>query len=169
MFAIIRTGGKQYKVTKGDRIFVEKLDIEAGKDHTFDQVLMVGDDKDQTIGTPFVPGASVVATVEVHSRTKKVIVFKKKRRHNYRRKKGHRQHISVLVIGDINVGGKKASAPKKDTAKSETKATVQKVEDKKSTAPKKSAASEKKAAPKAATKSTATKKAAPKKSTTAKK
>lgn len=94
-FAIFQTGGKQYRVKTGDVIKVEKLD--AAGDVTFDQVLMVGN----RIGTPTVDGASVVATVVEQKRSDKVLVFKKKRRQNYRRTRGHRQFITVLKIKEI--------------------------------------------------------------------
>jgi large subunit ribosomal protein L21 len=97
MFAVIKTGGKQYRVAKDDVILVEKLDGEAGSSVTLDQVLMVGD----KIGSPVVDGASVTATVVEQTRGDKIIVFKKKRRQNYRRKNGHRQHLTVLRITDI--------------------------------------------------------------------
>lgn len=95
MFAVIKTGGKQYKVSKGDVIKVEKLD--ADKKVSFDEVLMV-DDK---IGTPFVKGAKVEGEIIDNIRDKKVLIFKKIRRHNYRRKKGHKQHLTVVKITDI--------------------------------------------------------------------
>ena len=97
MFAVIKTGGKQYKVAANDVIRVEKLAGEAGETVTLDQVLMVGD----KIGAPTVAGASVTATVVEQTRADKVIIFKKKRRQNYRRKKGHRQELTVLRITDI--------------------------------------------------------------------
>lgn len=101
MFAVIKTGGKQYKVAKNDVIKVEKLEAEAGADVTLDQVLIVGDDSSAKIGAPVVEGASVKATVVDQIRDDKVIVFKKRRRHNYRRKNGHRQYLTVLRITDI--------------------------------------------------------------------
>lgn len=97
MFAVIKTGGKQYKVSKDDIVAIEKIDAETGADVTFDTVLMVGD----KIGTPTVDGASVTATVVDQSRADKVIVFKKKRRHNYRRKNGHKQLQTIVKITDI--------------------------------------------------------------------
>ncbi len=97
MFAVIKTGGKQYKVAPNDVIRVEKLPGQAGDTVTLDQVLMV-DDK---IGAPTVAGASVTATLLEQTRGDKVIIFKKKRRQNYRRKKGHRQELTVLRITGI--------------------------------------------------------------------
>lgn len=97
MFAVIRTGGKQYKVQKDDKIEVEKLDVEAGKSVDLDEVLFV----DGKIGAPLVKGAKVVATVLEQKRGPKITVFKKKRRQNYRRKKGHRQNLTLLQITEI--------------------------------------------------------------------
>lgn len=94
-FAIFQTGGKQYRVAQGDIVKVEKLDAEGKVE--FDQVLMVGD----KIGTPFVNGAKIVAEVVEQKRADKILVFKKKRRQNYRRTRGHRQFITVLKITEI--------------------------------------------------------------------
>ncbi len=101
MFAVIKTGGKQYRVAKDDIIVIEKLDAETGKKVTFDDVLMCGNDKDVTIGAPAVKGASVTGEVIDQRKGDKVIVFKKKRRQNYRRKKGHRQNETVVKITAI--------------------------------------------------------------------
>src|ERR1700751_3584606 len=92
MFAVIRTGGKQYKVAEGDVIAVEKLTGDPGATVALDEVLMVGEGADATAGAPLVAGASVSAELVEHRRADKIIIFKKKRRHNYRRKNGHRQH-----------------------------------------------------------------------------
>jgi large subunit ribosomal protein L21 len=100
MFAVIQTGGKQYKVASGDVIRVEKLAGEAGAELVLDQVLMVGD----KIGAPVVAGASVKATVVAQARGEKIIVFKKRRRQNSRRKNGHRQDLTILRITDISAG-----------------------------------------------------------------
>lgn len=102
MFAIIRTGGKQYRVTPNMVLKVEKLDAEAGNTITFDQVLSVGNEGNCTIGAPIVEGATVKATVIAQDRLKKVIIFKKRRRQNSRRKNGHRQPVTVLRITEIN-------------------------------------------------------------------
>ena len=104
MFAIIKTGGKQYRVTQDKVIRVEKLEASVGDSIFLDQVLMVHDGKDTKIGLPVVEGSKVEATVVDQMRDKKVLIFKKKRRHNYRRKKGHRQHLTVLKISKIIVG-----------------------------------------------------------------
>ncbi|OAN49210.1 50S ribosomal protein L21 [Paramagnetospirillum marisnigri] len=100
MFAVIQTGGKQYKVASGDVIRVEKLAGEAGAEVVLDQVLMVGD----KIGAPVVAGAQVKATVVAQARGEKIIVFKKRRRQNSRRKNGHRQDLTILRITDISAG-----------------------------------------------------------------
>ena len=107
MFAVIRTGGKQYKVAKDDVIAVEKLAGEPGATIELGEVLMLGDGATVSAGTPLVSGASVSATLVEQRRADKIIVFKKKRRHNYRRKNGHRQYQTVLRIDEINA----ASAP----------------------------------------------------------
>lgn len=101
-YAILKCGGKQLKVSKGDTVLVERLTAEAGETVTLDQVLMLADGDKLTVGTPVVKGAKVSAEVVEQIRDKKVIVFKKKRRHNYRRKKGHRQYLTVLKIKDIS-------------------------------------------------------------------
>lgn len=101
MFAVIRTGGKQYRVQKDDIIKVEKLDGEAGDKIAIDDVLFINDGKTSKIGEPTVKGASVIAELVAQDRNPKIIVFKKKRRQNYRRKKGHRQNITVLRIKEI--------------------------------------------------------------------
>lgn len=101
MFAVIRTGGKQYKVAKNDVVTVEKLAGEPGSTVELAEVLMLAGDGTMKTGTPTVPGASVSAEVLEQKKGEKVIVFKKKRRHNYRRKNGHRQELTVLRITDI--------------------------------------------------------------------
>jgi len=105
MFAVIRTGGKQYRVTPNAVLKVEKLDAEAGGTITFNDVLAVGIDGNLTIGSPIVADASVTATVIAQDRLDKVIIFKKRRRQNSRRRNRHRQHVTVLRIGGINANG----------------------------------------------------------------
>ena len=100
-YAVIKTGGKQYKVRENDLIRVEKLDANASDTVKIAEVLAVYKDSALVIGSPFVDGASVTASVVEQTRDKKVIVFKKTRRHNYRRKNGHRQHVTVLRITSI--------------------------------------------------------------------
>ena len=101
MYAIIKTGGKQYRVQKDDILEVEKLEGKAGDTISLGEILMLGTDGKATIGTPTVSGASVTATVLGQKKTDKVIVFKKKRRQNYRRKNGHRQQVTVVKITGI--------------------------------------------------------------------
>jgi len=101
MFAVIQTGGKQYKVAKDDIIIVEKLDAETGKKVTFGDVLMAGEGAKVKVGAPLVSGASVTGEVLEQRKGNKVIVFKKKRRQTYRRKKGHRQNETVVKITGI--------------------------------------------------------------------
>ena len=124
MFAVIRTGGKQYKVSKDDVITVEKLAGDAGAKLEFTDVLAIGDGPDTTFGTPIVEDARVTAAVLEQTQGDKIIIFKKSRRKNYRRKRGHRQQLTVLRITDISPGGKaaaKAPAKEKAPAKAETK------------------------------------------------
>lgn len=103
MFAVVKTGGKQYKVAENQIVKVEKIDAELGAQIDLSQVLMIGGQgKNTVIGTPFVNGASVTAEVISHSRDQKIIIFKKERRQHYRRKRGHRQHITHLKITSIN-------------------------------------------------------------------
>ncbi len=104
MFAVIKTGGKQYKVRKDDVLVIEKIDAEAGASVDFNDVLMIGDGETATIGAPLVGGAVVRADVVEQTRGDKVVVFKKKRRKNYRRKNGHRQHLSVIKVTAIASG-----------------------------------------------------------------
>lgn len=100
MYAVIKTGGKQVRVTEGQEIYVEKLDVEAGETVEFNEVLMLGGEK-TVIGTPFVENAKVIAKVEKQGRGKKIIVFKYKVRKNYRKKQGHRQAYTKLVVESI--------------------------------------------------------------------
>ncbi len=101
MFAVIKTGGKQYKVQKDDKLLVEKLDGEEGAKVTLDEVLMVADGKTSKVGEPLVKGATVEASIVAQTRGPKITVFKKKRRQNYRRKKGHRQDLTMIQITNI--------------------------------------------------------------------
>ena len=101
MFAVIRTGGKQYKKKKNDKLFVEKIEGEDGSVIKLDQVLMLADGKKSTVGAPIVEGAVVEAKIIRQDRGPKITVFKKKRRQNYRRKKGHRQDLTYIEITDI--------------------------------------------------------------------
>jgi large subunit ribosomal protein L21 len=108
MFAVIRTGGKQYRVTPNAVLKIEKLEAQAGSTITFTDVLALGGDgaaSGVTIGAPTVAGASVTATVIAQDRLDTVIIFKKRRRQNSRRRNGHRQHVTVVRIGDIAGSG----------------------------------------------------------------
>lgn len=136
-FAVIKTGGKQYKVAADDVIKIEKLEAEAGDIVTFDQVLMVGD----TIGAPLVEGALVAAELVETRKQKTVIVFKKRRRHNSRRRNGHRQLLTTVRITEILTGGAKPTA--KAAAKAEkTEAVAEKAPAKKAAAKKTEAAAD---------------------------
>ena len=101
MYAVIKTGGKQYRVAADDILDIEKRTGEAGEKITFDNVMMIGGDGAPTIGSPAIEGATVTAEVVGQMRTRKIIVFKKKRRKNYRRKNGHRQHFTRVKILSI--------------------------------------------------------------------
>ena len=101
MFAVIRTGGKQYRVTPDAVLKVEKLAGEPGETITFTDILAIGTEAGVTIGAPVVAGATVTATVIAQDRLDKVIIFKKRRRQNSRRKNGHRQHVTVLRVAEI--------------------------------------------------------------------
>jgi large subunit ribosomal protein L21 len=112
MYAVVKTGGKQYRVAKDDVLTIEKLDGEAGAVIELGQVLAINDGKGLTIGTPMIDGARVAATVLEQKKGEKVLIFKKKRRQNYRRTKGHRQQLTVIRISDILAKGQKAAAAK---------------------------------------------------------
>lgn len=101
MYAVVKTGGKQYKVAKGDKIAIEKIEGDAGSKVTLDSVLLMNDGKKSTIGAPALEGVSVSAKILEQTRAEKVTIFKKKRRQNYRRKLGHKQHKTVIEITDI--------------------------------------------------------------------
>ena len=148
MLAVFKTGGKQYSVKAGQILKVEKLEGEKGDSISFKDVLAISESTQNTIGSPLVEGAVVEAKILDQIRDKKIIVFKKRKRQNYRSTQGHRQYLTVLKIETISMGGKKSESEKKDT---KTETTV------------------KKAAPKkAAPKETAVKKTAKKKTTTPK-
>lgn len=104
MFAIIKTGGKQYRVAPGDQIVVERIAGEVGSEVSLSEVLAIGGNGGAQIGTPFVTDAAVSARIVQQPRGSKIIVFKKKRRKNYRRKRGHRQELTVLRIQAITTG-----------------------------------------------------------------
>jgi large subunit ribosomal protein L21 len=121
MFAVLRTGGKQYRVTPEDVIQVERLTAEAGESIELDDVLAIGDGDAVSLGQPVLEGARVAATVVEHTRGKKILVFRKKRRKNYRRKRGHRQDLTLLRIDEILAAGEKRK-PAKVAAKAKADA-----------------------------------------------
>ena len=151
MFAIVRTGGKQYRVAAGDKIAVEKIAGEAGDTVSLGDILLAGDGGEVKSADGLVVSAEIIA----QTRGEKVIVFKKRRRHNYRRRNGHRQSLTLLRI--LAVGDAKKAAPKKEAAPKEEAAPA------KDAAPKKAAAPKAEAAAEAPAKKPAAKKAAPKK------
>ena len=102
MYAVIETGGKQYKVSEGDVIYVEKLDVEAGADIAFDKVLLIGEGSDVKVGAPVVDGVSVAGKVIKNDKTKKVVVYKYKPKKGYHKKQGHRQQYTKVEITKIN-------------------------------------------------------------------
>jgi large subunit ribosomal protein L21 len=176
MFAVIKTGSKQYKVAPEDILRVEKLAGEPGDIVELDAVLMLGGESGTTLGTPLVAGATVAAEVVEQTRGDKIVVFKKQRRKHHRRRHGHRQEETVLRIAEILTDGQKPSrakverpaakaaapkkaAPKKAATKKPTKTAA------KAAAPAKKAAAKKSAAKKPAAKKAPAKKAATKKST----
>jgi large subunit ribosomal protein L21 len=174
MYAVVKTGGKQYKVAKDDKIVVDRLEAEAGANLVLDQVLMVANGETVDVGAPTVKGAVVGATVLRHTRGDKIMVFRRKRRKNFRRIRGHRQDLTLLQITDIAPDGKlKATKPaakiasKTDdkAAEKPVKSTAKATEAKKATATK-PAAKKASDAKKPAAKTTAKKPAA---KTTAKK
>ena len=118
MFAIIKTGGKQYRVAPGDQIVVERIAGEIGAQISLSEVLAIGGNDAPLIGTPLVAGAAVSARIVQQPRGNKVIVFKKKRRKNYRRKRGHRQELTVLNILGIDTGaaGSRTTPPAEPSA-----------------------------------------------------
>jgi large subunit ribosomal protein L21 len=173
MYALVRTGGKQYRVSKDDTILVERISADEGAEVILDDVVMLGDGDKVTIGTPRVEGAAVSATVMRQTRGPKIIIFRRKRRKNHRRTQGHRQDLTLLKINAIAEDRKslapkaapKKAAAKKTEAKTEAKATPKKAAAKKTAAKAEAKAAPKKApAKKAAAKKTAAKKTAAKKS-----
>lgn len=171
MYAVIQTGGKQYRVTNGDVITVEKLEGEAGSTLAIAPVLMLDDGKETQVGTPIVEGAAVTAELVEQTRGDKIVVFKKKRRQGYQRTHGHRQDLTVLRIVDVTgkakAPAKKAAkaAPKKDDAPAEAAEAASAAEAKPAA---KKPAAKKPAAKKAAAKKPAAKKPAAKKDADAK-
>ncbi len=154
MFAVIETGGKQYRVAQNDIVTVERLDGDPGESVTFDRVLMMGSGEDVEIGAPVLDGAQVTAEVVDQTRARKILIFKKKRRKHYRRHAGHRQEHTVLKITEILAKGAKPKAAAKKAApakKADDDAAADKAPAKKAAAkkaPAKKAAAKKAAAPK---------------------
>ena len=120
MFAVIKTGGKQYRVEPADLVRIDKLDGEAGDTVSFDEVLMVGSESDTTSAAPLVAGATVTGEIVEQARDAKILVFKKRRRQNSKRTRGHRQMVTLVRIGEILTDGK-APAKKAKPAEAETK------------------------------------------------
>lgn len=133
MYAIIEACGKQYKVSKGDVVFFEKLDTEEGKTVKFDKVILVSDNGKVEVGAPYVKGAKVEGKVVAHGKAKKIIVFKYKAKKNYRRKQGHRQPYTKVEITSIKVAAEKAEK----VEKAEKAEKTEKVEKKPATKTKK--------------------------------
>jgi len=158
MYAVFRSGGKQYRASKGETLKLEKLDAEEGAKVEFDEVLLVGDGSDIKVGSPLLSGTSVSAKVLKQGKSKKVSVVKFRRRQNYLRQHTHRQFFTEVEITDIGAGGK--AAPKKAAAEKPAAKEEKPVAKK---AAKKKAATKKPAAKKAAAKKPSTKKAAAKK------
>lgn len=166
MFAVIKTGGKQYRVSENDVLVVEKLAADAGATVEFNDVLMIGEDgKAPTVGTPLIDKAAVFGEVVKQTRGEKVIIFKKRRRQNSRRKNGHRQDLTLVKITSISASGAKPKAAAKTAAPKKAAEKAEAGEEKKAApkkAPAKKAAAKKTAAKKAPAKKAAAKKAAPK-------
>ena len=139
MYAIIESCGKQYKVAEGDVVFFEKLDVEEGKKITFDNVVLVSDDKKVEVGAPYVKGVKVEGKVVSHGKGKKILVYKYKAKKNYRRTQGHRQPYTKVEITKIKTAAEKAEAKTeaKTTAKAETKPAEKKTATKTATTAKK--------------------------------
>ena len=126
MYAIIETGGKQYRVQEGDIITVEKLAVEAGDQVELDKVLILSDDNGVKVGTPYIEGAKVIAEVVENGKAKKVIVFKFKAKKDYRKKQGHRQPYTMLKIESLTgKASKKASKPVEEEVKAEAAEAVE--------------------------------------------
>jgi large subunit ribosomal protein L21 len=152
MYAVIKTGGKQYRVAADQKIQIEKLGGQVGDQVEFTEVLMVANGGTIEVGTPFLAGATVVGEIASQDRGPHVIIFKKRRRKHYRRRNGHRQDLTTVKITEILTGGakpaKKAAAPKKAEAKVEAKAKAEPVAKVATEAkPKKAAAKPKKTKP----------------------
>ena len=126
MYAVIEACGKQYKVTKGDVVFFEKLDAEEGKKVTFDKVVLLSDDGKVEVGAPYVKGIKVEGKVVSHGKGKKIIVFKYKAKKNYKRKQGHRQPYTKVEITAIKLPTAKKEAAEEKTLEAAAKTTTKK-------------------------------------------
>lgn len=125
-FAVINTGGKQYKVSTNDKLRIEKLSDQEGKAVEFNQVLLINDNQNMELGSPLIDGAKVEAKIVKQTKNKTILIFKKRRRHNSRRKNGHRQKVSVVQITKIfGKGGKLLSEVNKTEIK-KVKTTIKK-------------------------------------------
>jgi large subunit ribosomal protein L21 len=163
MYAVFRTGGKQYRASKGERLKLEKIDAEEGAEISFDEVLLVGEGSDVKVGTPLIAGMAVEAKVLQQGKSKKVNVVKFRRRQNYLRKHTHRQFFTEVEIVDIRSGAAKAPAKSAEKAETASKPAAKKAVTKKAAAKKtstKKAAAKKPAAKKAAKKKVSKKKGA---------
>jgi large subunit ribosomal protein L21 len=129
MYAVVKTGGKQYRVAKDDVLKIERLPGEEGDIITLDEVLMVGEGASVTVGAPLVAGAAVAAEIVEQGRGQKIVIFKKRRRQNYRRKKGHRQLLTVVRVTDILTNGAKPAAKKAAAKKPAAKPATDFVDD----------------------------------------
>jgi large subunit ribosomal protein L21 len=164
MYAVFRTGGKQYRAAKGDVLRLEKIEADEGATVKFDEVLLVGEGSDIKVGTPMLDGGQVSGKVLSQGKTKKVNVVKFKRRQNYLRQGSHRQFYTEVEITDIKASGAKKAAPKTEAADKPAEKSAEKSADK----PAEKKVAKKKAAKKPAAKKTAAKKTSAKKTATKK-
>ena len=134
MYAVIEACGKQYKVTKGDVVFFEKLDVEEGKKVTFDKVVLLSDEGKVEVGAPYVKGIKVEGKVVAHGKGKKIIVFKYKAKKNYKRKQGHRQPYTKVEITSIKLPTAKKEVAEEKKAETTAKTTTKKAATKTSAA-----------------------------------
>ena len=134
MYAVIEACGKQYKVTKGDVVFFEKLDVEEGKKVTFDKVVLLSDEGKVEVGAPYVKGIKVEGKVVAHGKGKKIIVFKYKAKKNYKRKQGHRQPYTKVEITAIKLPTAKKEVAEEKKAETTAKTTTKKAATKTSAA-----------------------------------
>ena len=148
MYAIVEIAGQQFKVSKDLKVYVHRLTNEEGSKVTFDKVLLLDDKGNITLGAPAIEGASVEAKVLQHLKGDKVIVFKKKRRKGYKKRNGHRQYLTQILIEGISATGAKKAAPKKEAAPAVVETVEAEAAPKKAKAPKAEKATDETAAPK---------------------